>query len=55
MFAAARALGGYGVLIGPRAFDGSATAADLALPNVAALLAYLRGEVAGADLAGEGQ
>lgn len=54
-FAAARALGGYGVLIGPRAFDGSATAADLALPSVAALLAYLRGEVAGADLAGEGQ
>jgi trehalose 6-phosphate phosphatase len=41
-FAAARALGGHGVLVGPRARDGSSTAATLSLAAPAAVRAYLR-------------
>jgi len=40
-FAAARALGGAGVLVGSRAHDGSPTAADLSLPDPAAVRAFL--------------
>jgi len=41
-FAAARALGGHGVLVGERARDGSSTAATLSLTSPAAVRALLR-------------
>ncbi len=41
-FAAARALGGHGVLVGERALNGSSTAATLALPSPHAVRAFLR-------------
>ncbi|NMN05538.1 MULTISPECIES: trehalose-phosphatase [unclassified Novosphingobium] len=50
-FAAARALGGHGVLVGPRALDGSSTAATLSLPSPAAVRAFLRDFADGSQLA----
>ena len=48
-FAAARALGGHGVLVGSRALDGSSTAATLSLPSPSAVRAFLRGYADGQE------